>query len=373
MGPQLLIDKSTIQSLSADESLKLLDHYLLVYAPVLFLEILGDIKKVSNDPEQALKVVRHTASKICGMNSYFTADYRTLLKLNLLGIEVTMDYRPVLLGGKNVVDSTGRKGTFFEEDPEQIALRRWVAGDFTEAEQALSEKWRLSTRAIDLEAWKRRELFPCVDSLKDIPAVADEICNNPSFQLENLQFLLLEVGIEPEVETKIFVRWMSKGMPPLREFAPFAYYCSRVFVSFYAAISNNLVGTKSTNRIDLEYLMYLPFCRVFTSSDNFHKKFAPLFLTEEQAFADGHQLKRDIGRIRDWWLHLSDRERADYRRKFGDYPPELKDSITLEMWKRYCRPREECGQPDLTPELQESLMRHLRPTIDAIKEVRDPH
>lgn len=41
------------------------------------------------------------------------------------------------------------------------------------------------------------------------------------------------------------------------------------FHSFYLGISNGLIASKPTNRIDLEYLLYLPFCKVFTSTDRF--------------------------------------------------------------------------------------------------------
>ncbi len=45
MGPNLLIDKSALQSLSQKELYKLTHHFNLVTCSVLLIEILGDLKK----------------------------------------------------------------------------------------------------------------------------------------------------------------------------------------------------------------------------------------------------------------------------------------------------------------------------------------
>ena len=46
MGPVLICDKSTLQSLARDELSALRRYYSLTVPPVLVIEILSDLKKV---------------------------------------------------------------------------------------------------------------------------------------------------------------------------------------------------------------------------------------------------------------------------------------------------------------------------------------
>ena len=66
MGPQLIIDKSTLQSLSYNEVSNFNIHYYAVYVPTLFIEILGDLKKFQNS-EESKREVQKIAKKISGI------------------------------------------------------------------------------------------------------------------------------------------------------------------------------------------------------------------------------------------------------------------------------------------------------------------
>jgi hypothetical protein len=59
----------------------------------------------------------------------------------------------------------------------------------------------------------------------------------------------------------------------------------------------HLPKVKPSHKIDLAYLYYLPFCSVFTSKDNFHAEIVPLFLTSEQTFVNGIELKEDLAKL----------------------------------------------------------------------------
>ncbi|MCA9421641.1 MAG: hypothetical protein KC592_11505 [Nitrospira sp.] len=371
MGLQLLLDKSTLQSFSYDETWVLKQYYYVVYAPILFIEILGDLKKVEGNDEKSQEIVARVAKKIQLGDSCFTANYRILLKANLLGHKVDMDRRPFRLGGEYFTDSTGRRGILFEEEPERESLRHWVAGEFTEAEHALSKAWRFSTRTIDLEKWQKiANIFPSASSLNDLRPAVQRYCDDPNRQLQNLQFLLGEAGIPDSSSSPICNRWRQCGMPRLRSFAPYAYYCLTVFISFYTALANRLIGTRPTNRVDLEYLLYLPFCYAFSSSDNFHRQFASLFLTTGQDFIDGLMLKQDISRIQAHWASISEPERKKYREQSGSYPPDWDDSITNHLWKKHMKPRSEYKGLELTPERRKRLMEHLQPILDAVEQIK---
>lgn len=369
MGPQILLDKCTLQSLSQSETDFLQKHYWVVYSPILFIEILGDYKKFTNDIEKSKKEVAKIAWKINGYNSTFTANYRLLLHDDLIGLNVPMDHRPLLLGGKEVIVGNGERGVFCDEEPEHKALRRWGEGKFSEAEEVLSDNWRKSTKAINLDGW--RKIFrdsPNVYSFNDLKSYASTLMNNPNTQYDNLQWLLDEVSFDDSYKTPIFNRWINKGMPPLKLFSPYAYYCLHVLITFYLGIANGLIGTKPTNRIDLEYVFYFPFCKVFASTDKVLKQFSPLFLENNQDFVWGDDLKKDLREISQYWEHLNDDEKRNYRKKYGDYPPDNPNSITNQLWIKHMRPRDEYGEDEeSTPEQVQKILKKFRPILDQIK------
>jgi hypothetical protein len=373
MGPQLLFDKSALQALSQAEARTTATHYYLVYAPILFAEILGDLKKFPSAEDQKREVSK-VASKMPGGESCFTAHYGILLEANLLGHHIQMDGRPVLLGGIDVRDSLGRRGTFFEEQPERDALRRWLAGKMSEAEALLSNRWRESTREFSLEKLRSSTLRNSViRTFESLMVSVESLCNDPCRRLENLQWIITEGGIGEKAGINIFNRWLALGMPSLKDFAPFAYYCLRVFAAFYLGIANDLVGTRSTNRLDLEYILYLPFCKVFCSGDRrFHSKLAPLFLEPDQDFVDAQVLKNDLSRIHNHFASLTTEDRKSYREKFGLYPPDWDDSFTNSVWKKHMKPRSEYKRLTLDADGEEKLMEHIRPMMEAIKAARRP-
>jgi hypothetical protein len=373
VGPQLLFDKSALQALSQAEARTATTHYYLVYAPILFAEILGDLKKFPSANDQKREVSK-VASKMPGGESCFTAHYSILVEANLKGHDVEMDGRPILLGGTDVVDSLGRKGTFFEEQPERAALRRWLAGEMSEAEELLSKRWRESTRRFSLERLRNSTLRnSAIQTFDSLMLAVDNLCDDPSRQLENLQWIIAEAAIQERAGIDIFNRWLSLGMPSLKHFAPFAYYCLRVFMAFYVGLANDLLGTRSTNRLDLEYILYLPFCKVFCSGDRrFHSRLAPRFLQPDQDFVDVQFFKNDLRQIGDYFASLAEEDRKAYRDRFGLYPPDLPDSFTNTVWKKHMKPRSEYKRLKLDAEGEKRLMEHIRPMMDAIKAARRP-
>jgi len=373
MGPQILLDKSTLQSLSQNETSFLKKHYWVVYPPILFIEILGDYKKFGDNVEKSKKEVAKIAWKLDGFDSCFTANCRLLLYDDLMGFNVPMEHRPLLVGGREVIDGEGKQGVFFDEEPEHEALRRWGKGEFSEAEEVLSENWRKSTKAIDLVVW--REVFrnsPKVSDFTDLKIRALELANNPHAQYESLRWLLNEVSFDDSLKTPIFNRWVNNGMPPLKSFSPYAHYCLRALIAFYLGIANGLISTKSTNRIDLEYVFYFPFCKVFASTDNLLKEFSPLFLGSGQEFIWGDDLKKDLHEISQHWESLTETEKADYRQQYGHCPPDNPVSLTNRLWIKYMGGRNGYGETqEITPEREEAILKKLRPILQQIKQRDD--
>lgn len=370
MGPQLFLDKSALQSLSDEETRCLNRYYMVVYAPVQFIDILlqkeeGEIAKV--------------AHKIQPMDQCFTMHYRISVAHNLLDRN-----HPDRLPSRIDAILTDQKSLPFGVHPEKEALRCWKVNEFANAKQVLSERWCSSTRTINLDKLQKGFTFPSVTSFTDLKSATLAFCDTVDLQQQsaNFEFLLDEADLLG-ISDVIRDRWFECGMPPLKEFAPYAYYCLTVFTAFYTAIANGLIGSR-VSRVALEYLLYLPFCQVFCSNDPFHKQFASLFLGDirkQQDFVDSTELKQDLKHISAYWKSVPDTERKEYQEKFGNYPPALADSITLKLWEKHIRPRTDLkksreewneilapSHKDFKPSLEEEEL--IQEIVDTVKEVR---
>ena len=298
MGPVLVIDKSALQSFSFEELLILHTNFHLNIVPILVIEILGDIKKPAYGSLSREKV-SELARKVFPFDSAVNMHYQDLLRASLLGYEVPLGRRPILAGGNQVRTTQGEIGMIFEESPEEKALRRWRNGDFNAAEEILGEKWRESTRNLDLEEAKRnlQVLTPKSPIIKDRSHLNQVITNtleDDGLQRDLLKIIMVQFHLSTRDAQQSFFRWETSGCPPLRVFAPYALHCLRVNLFFMLGLLQDLISTRSTNRVDMEYLYYLPFCMVFCSEDKFHCQIAPFFLGENQQFVRGADLKDDL-------------------------------------------------------------------------------
>ena len=79
---------------------------------------------------------------------------------------------------------------------------------------------------------------------------------------------------------------------------------------------------KADNKVDIAYLYYLPFCHVFVSKDNLHKRVVPLFMRDDQSFIDADELKADLQKLDAHYSALPDEVRNSGFHKFAKYPPE---------------------------------------------------
>jgi hypothetical protein len=96
---------------------------------------------------------------------------------------------------------------------------------------------------------------------------------------------------------------------------------------------NNLFGG-TTHEVDLQYLYYLPFTRVFVSNDKFHRRTVPLFLKDGQRFWIGEDLKADLKRILD---HFAETTGSAGLLPSVKRPPALSASLTFDLWNA-CSP-----------------------------------
>lgn len=272
MGPILLFDKSTIQSLSGAEARWLTHHYTSNIVPVLFREIMADLKVMPKDRRTPEQIVSGLAQKFTPMNSYVNVHHFDLYLHELvLGYAVPMQCQVVVGGGREVVDKTGKTSLFFEERPEDVAFRRWQHGDFDEFERVVATRWRASIATVDYAAltdqW-HKEIggnYPTLKDLQTARAALDIVCSGLRNRYTTLLTLMNSLGVPDRLRPAILDRWKKMGGPPAIQFAPFATWCFRVNVLSELAIIYKLVRKplEPQNSIDRQYLSI---CRSVRSS-----------------------------------------------------------------------------------------------------------
>jgi hypothetical protein len=250
---------------------------------------------------------------------------------------------PVIAGGIPVTTKNGERGMFFDATPEQIALLRWGSGDFNDSDRLEAETWRGMVPKIDVDSYadkldKYYIVIPRAEDFHDLGASVDHLINTSSLQEPLLNFLLVECGVPDLVRSLALFVWSLAGRPPIKEYSPYAHHCIRVLLVFIGGIRNKLITNRASNRLDLEYCYYLPFCMGFVSRDLLHKGLSDALLSQDQDFINVDELKSDLRRLDDEWEQMSDAQRRERKARFGDYPPDRPDSIVARLWKKHMPP-----------------------------------
>jgi hypothetical protein len=373
MGPNLLIDKSALQSLSQQELYKLTHHYNLTTCSVLLIEILGDLKKNQSADGFSTAEVQQLARKL--VHTYPCANQRDLLVGNLLGHPVPMTGQVPRGGGKRVTHE-GETGVVFGVSPENEAILRWKNGEFSEAEKALADLWREATRLVDLERFQREHKgkirrFKSLDNLHRFVS----FISHPKEAAERRNLLaavLQEFDIPRGAQGLIFEQWKRAGYPDIEEFAPYAYHCFKVSLVFKYGVVTGLITTRRTNQVDLQYLYHAPFCQVFCSRDNLHRDLAAVFPRDDQSFVHGDELKADLKRLIAWYEGLTPEERREREYDYGSRPPFDENSVTHRVWRKHMRPWTP-GSGNRAIKMSKEEQQAIIKKINAIMEAAEKH
>jgi len=373
MGPTLILDKSALQALSQKEVWRLRTHFSLNIPPILISEILGDLAK-EKDHDQVIFLAR----KLPAIEQYENEHYRTLCLGSLSGLRFDMRGVPVIAGGMPVTTKSGERGVFFDATPEQIALLRWGSGDFSDSERLEAETWRGMIPKIDVDSYADRLsryyiVVPRAEDFRELAVSVDHLLRDGSLQEPLLNCLLDECGVPDLFRTLALFTWTLAGRPPLRKYAPYAFHCMRVLTTFIGGIRNDLITNRASNRLDLEYCYYLPFCVGFVSRDLLHKGLSEALLNEDQDFIDADELKADLRRLDEEWEQMSDEQRRERKARFGDYPPDRPDSIVARLWKKHMPPwRPGMGDRsiELTKEQEAGLLAKIDEMMEAVESAK---
>lgn len=338
MGPNLILDKSTLQSLSSDELIFLNKYFIVNIPPILIMEICGDLSKPDKQGAISKEQVQLLAKKVYRGQSAINANYLHCILASLLGEKVPMEGRILLPGGSPRITESGKKGIVFEETLEQKQLNRWKSGDFDSEEQTIAEQWRAASNDIDLEAIKKNfakkfKKLININSFADLNSYIKNYFAHAVSQTDFLCQLIEEYKIPQTFASKIFLRYEQANKPSLNIFAPYAYYCLHIKTFFLLALVCNLISTRRTNIIDLEYLYYLPFCMAFASSDKFHQIMVPYYIRDDQRFVPGTDLKADLTHLAQDWDVKFNKDMKAWDVRYGSGPPEDANSVVYKLWR----------------------------------------
>jgi hypothetical protein len=366
-GPFLIFDKSSLESLNLDEAVMLDNFYMSNITPLFFVECLADLEKAIRSKSTPEQLVGSLATRTPESQSYPNVHHATILRGELAGkFDLrTVHSRVVLAGGRHV-QLGDKKGVIFEHSPEAEAVSRWSKREFLELERNIARQWRRALTSIDLKAMVQNvatALGPWrkPDSLQDAGKMADTIIDNmdPEWLI---RFGLNLLGA-PETVENVVDTWVQRRRPPLRDHLPYFVCMLKINIFFCLVLPTQLLSNiKPSHKIDLAYLYYLPFCSVFTSKDNFHADIVPLFLSPEQKFVNGTELKEDLKRLVAHYERLPDDVLKTGLIHFAAYPPDDAGFLTTRLWDKYLpgwRRIREMPKPVRDPEEEKRLVEEI--------------
>ena len=370
-GPIVLFDKSALQILTIDEAVWFDTFYFPSMTPLFFVETLADLEKEmqsGSSPEEFVGALAEKTPLGGGINVH----HQVLSSNELLGNRFELRHVPVVAGGNPVATHDGGRAVVYDPPPEALALSRWEEGQFLEVERGFAKSWREELSAIDLNAifMRGREIIKRIGRPKDL--LAAKIAATELLERRSSRYVAdALLALKPEgAAARILARWDYHGRPPIKEFAPYTAHVMTVDLFFCLALGADLIGReRPSNKIDIAYLYYLPFCMVFTSRDRLHERTVPLFLDEKQVFVRGDDLKADLAKLDAHYSVFSDAEKLRGVMSFARYPPVDGDFLISKLWDKLMSPewRERATRPPeiISKETEAKIIAEINEIADA--------
>lgn len=373
-GPALIFDKSALESFSADECMWLENFYTSNITPLFFVETLADLEKevrAGRTPEEVVGTIAHKTPDMGCVNAH----HRNLVYGELMQKgKIKMDGRPLLSGGRTV-ELEGKMGVIFQESPEVEASKRWEKKQFLEIERTIAKGWREELSLMGQEDFgpyeKMFQVMGSPKSLKELREKIDLMVEEKTGKVF-LDFGMMVLGIMPEARANVIKLWEASGSKPVKEYAPYFTFVLSVDLLFYIGTAGNLFNQfphAKTHKVDMAYLYYLPFCKIFTSSDKLHIAVAPIFMQSDQTFISGSELKADFTKLDAHYDLLPDEVKQRGSVVFAPCPPDDLSFLTTQMWDKYMSKtwrkikdhiRKFDGTDKIDPETEEALLEKLK-------------
>lgn len=250
--------------------------------------------------------------------------------------KVPMDGR-LILGGAKSIALEGETGLFFPQTSEEEALQRWQKGDFQILDRQFAKAWRKALSNIDFDGLYSyfKTWFSNGDRPRSLTEVRDfvsRIVDGPNVE-ETFQIGLNVIGLSPTTAEMIIHKWQTTGRKPIKDYAPYFHHVLSVDLFFYLSIASDLIGReRPSNKIDIAYLYYLPFCMVFASNDSLHLRTAQLFLRPNQTFIQGSELKQGLSQLNYYYSTFPEDIKNEGIIHFAAYPPDDNSFIVTRLW-----------------------------------------
>lgn len=379
----LIFDKSFLESLSPDEAVWLDNFFATCITPLFFIETLADLEKEVRRGRTPEQVVGSLAYKTPDINSHVSPLHSRILLSELRGEqEIAMDARIRRPDGI-VVQLNDQQGIIYTQSKEEEAFVRWQRGEFLDLERQIAKEWRKSVSAIDYsqpyESFKKLYgSFRKPKNLQDAKDIADALIDLLDEEI-SLRFGMALLQVPPDAQVAAVTRWSAQSKHPLREFAPYFRHMYVVELFYYLAIGADLISrvrpaNKADNKVDVAYLYYIPFCKVFTSNDNLHERVVPLFLREDQAFVKGPELKADLRKLDEHFSALPQETRDRGLHAFAAYPPPDQSFLVTRLWDQHSPDwrKEKAEKPELSPELQRALLELTKRLSEQSQPIQNP-
>jgi hypothetical protein len=337
------------------------------------VETLGNLAKevTKRSPEDIVRDIANKFPEWAGSPCSFHGD---LVVRDLLGEHIALRYQIPRPGGRMV-----QSGVVFDQSPEEEAFSRWREGRFQEVERIAAAAWRKTLDELDLVS-VQKELRAigftqkACKTLADAKAIADALAAATDNPYAQLALVINFFHVPGDLHSSIAERWRRSPRQNLSDFAPYAAYALTVEIFFQVALGAGLIGgERPSNRTDIAYLFYLPFCMLFISSDDLHRRAAPLFMRQDQSFVWGMDLKADLRSMNADYLQLPETERDKGILSFAKSPPD--GSMVADLWDRFMRNGIRDEEPvKMSPDAEAALVARLKafsqqPTLSSVEGV----
>jgi hypothetical protein len=368
-GPIIIFDKSALERLNIDEALWLDNFFLSNITPLFFVETLADLQKQVAKGRTPEQVVENIALKTPQIDSAPNTHHSNLCLRNLLGTHIEMCGYPVLAEGIQTVTGD-KRGIVFNQAPELQALQRWQKGEFLQLEHEFARQWRRKLSGLDLTEIRKRFKYFLKEgkpkSFAETKAFVDRVMHQHGGRYSFLKTACELLNVPEHLGCKVVERWKSMGAPHFTDFAPYAAYVLSVDLFFYFNLAADLISAnRPSNKIDIAYLYYLPFCMVFTSNDHLHAQAVPLFVRKDQVFIAGMELKADFHKLDEHYSRLPDDVKETGIMRFAQEPPAEDEYLIAGLWDRFLPRWRKRHEIQMSEEAEKKLVEHLRQLADA--------
>jgi hypothetical protein len=242
------------------------------------------------------------------------------------------------------VSAGDQEGVRIEQAPEIEAFQRWTDGEFLRVEREFARLWRNSLSPFDLVEYRNHARAlgfrpPKCRDLGEAKDAAAALVNGDGTRYATLKTAMGILGVPEQFQKGVVQRWKMAGGPSISVFVPYCAHVLRVNFFFYFAVESSLESAERfTHPVDLAYVYYLPFCFMFVSNDNFHRRIVPHFLTDNQSFIPGVELKADLARLDSHYMGMPESVRDRGIFDFASQPPTEGDFLTTKLWDRFLSP-----------------------------------